>query len=91
MANTFGTDILIQSEDPERAAAFYVNELGFTITGYEPSLISLHGDHINLFRESGPALGFMIGKGTSARSKVPSKTAADACLSRSAVSQGLFP
>jgi len=57
MANTFGADILIQSEDPEEAAAFYVNELGFTITGEVPNLISLHGNRINLFIERGPALG----------------------------------
>lgn len=29
MANKFGTDILIQAPDPEAAAAFYVNQLGF--------------------------------------------------------------
>jgi len=32
MANTFGTDILIQAEDRMKAANFYVKELGFTIT-----------------------------------------------------------
>jgi len=56
MANTFGTDILIQSPDPRSAAAFYVNQLGFEITGEKP-MISLHGDNINLFIEQGPALG----------------------------------
>jgi catechol 2,3-dioxygenase-like lactoylglutathione lyase family enzyme len=56
MANTFGADILIQSEDPEKAAAFYVKELGFEVTGRTP-VISLHGPHINLFIEQGPALG----------------------------------
>jgi catechol 2,3-dioxygenase-like lactoylglutathione lyase family enzyme len=56
MANKFGTDILIQSPDPKAAAAFYVNQLGFIITGETP-MISLHGDHINLFIEQGPPLG----------------------------------
>lgn len=57
MANSFGTDILIQALDPRSAAAFYVEQLGFTITGEEPRMISLHGEHINLFIERGPALG----------------------------------
>jgi hypothetical protein len=57
MANAFGTDIIFQSEDPKEAAAFYVKELNFEITGETPNLISLHGDHINLFIERGPALG----------------------------------
>ena len=56
MANSFGTDILIQAQDPRQAAAFYVNQLGFTITGEEP-MLSLHGEHINLFIEQGPPLG----------------------------------
>ena len=57
MANTFGTDILIQAPDVGRAAAFYVNNLGFEITDEQPNMISLHGRHINLFIERGPALG----------------------------------
>jgi hypothetical protein len=57
MGNSFGADILIQSEDPDAAAAFYVNELGFEITGTAPNMISLHGNRINLFIERGPALG----------------------------------
>jgi len=56
MANTFGTDILIQAPDPKSAAAFYVNQLGFEVTGEKP-MISLHGDNINLFIEQGPPLG----------------------------------
>jgi predicted enzyme related to lactoylglutathione lyase len=56
MANTFGTDILIQAPDPKSVAAFYVQQLGFEITGEEP-MISLHGDNINLFIEQGPPLG----------------------------------
>ena len=57
MANTFGTDILIQSQDPANAASFYVEQLGFAITDKTPNMISLHGEHINLFIERGPALG----------------------------------
>ncbi|MGA2357407.1 MAG: VOC family protein [Terriglobales bacterium] len=57
MANTFGTDILIQAEDPLKAANFYVRELGFEITDQKSNMISLHGANINLFIEKGPALG----------------------------------
>ena len=57
MANTFGTDILIQAPDPKLAASFYVRQLGFEITDEQPNMISLHGEHINLFIERGPALG----------------------------------
>ena len=57
MANSFGTDILIQAPDPKSAARFYVEKLGFAITGETPNMISLHGEHINLFIELGPALG----------------------------------
>jgi catechol 2,3-dioxygenase-like lactoylglutathione lyase family enzyme len=57
MSNTFGTDILIQAEDPLKAAEFYVEELGFDITEKTPNMISLHGKHINLFIEKGPSLG----------------------------------
>jgi hypothetical protein len=57
MANRFGTDILIQAPEPKTAAAFYVNQLGFEITDEAPNMISLHGEHINLFIERGPALG----------------------------------
>ena len=51
MANSFGTDILIQAPDPMAAASFYVEQLGFEITGEDPGMISLHGPHINLFIE----------------------------------------
>ena len=57
MANTFGTDILIQAPDPKKAAAFYVNQLGFETTEETPEILSLHGPCINLFIERGPALG----------------------------------
>ncbi len=58
MANSFGADILIQAQDPKKAASFYVQQLGFEVTGdEEPAMISLHGKRINLFIERGPALG----------------------------------
>src|ERR1017187_5845907 len=57
MGNTFGTHILIQAQDPTSAALFYVEQLGFEITGETPNMISLHGERINLFIERGPALG----------------------------------
>jgi hypothetical protein len=57
MANTFGTDILIQATDPVAAASFYVQQLGFEITDDNPQMIALHGKNINLFIEPGPALG----------------------------------
>jgi predicted enzyme related to lactoylglutathione lyase len=57
MGNSFGTDILIQAKDPRKAAQFYVEQLGFKITDDNPKMIGLHGDHINLFIEPGPALG----------------------------------
>jgi hypothetical protein len=55
MANTFGTDILIQAPDPKKAA-FYVECLGFTITSEEP-MMELRGPHINLYIERGLPLG----------------------------------
>jgi len=57
MANKFGTDILIQAEDPKSAASWYVEHLGFEITGEDAQMMSLHGPRINLFIERGPALG----------------------------------
>jgi len=57
MANSFGTDILIQAPDIRGAAAFYVENLGFTVTAEDERMMSLHGPHINLFIEQGPALG----------------------------------
>jgi hypothetical protein len=57
MANSFGTDILIQAPDPKKAADFYVDHLGFEMTDEDPRMISLHGPRINLFIERGPALG----------------------------------
>ena len=57
MANSFGSDILIQAQDPKSAAAFYVEHLGFKITDDNPNMIALHGKNINLFIEPGPALG----------------------------------
>ncbi|MGA7626640.1 MAG: VOC family protein [Candidatus Acidiferrales bacterium] len=60
MANTFGTDILIQAQDPKKAAVFYVKQLGFEISDEQPNMLSLHGKHINLFIERGPAMGAVL-------------------------------
>jgi hypothetical protein len=57
MSNSFGTDILIQSQDPKSAAKFYVDHLGFEITEETLNMISLCGKNINLFIERGPELG----------------------------------
>jgi predicted enzyme related to lactoylglutathione lyase len=57
VANRFGTDILIQAPDIKLAASFYVNQLGFEITDENPNMISLEGDHINMYIELGPVLG----------------------------------
>ena len=57
MANSFGTDILIQAPDPEKAAAFYVEQLEFEITSNSPLMVSLEGKHVNLFIERGPLMG----------------------------------
>ncbi len=56
MANTIGTDILIQVQDPQGAAAFYVEQLGFAITAQDP-MIELRGERINLYIEKGLPLG----------------------------------
>jgi hypothetical protein len=57
MANSFGADVLIQALDPKKAASFYVDHLGFEISDETPQMVSLEGEHINLFIERGPALG----------------------------------
>jgi catechol 2,3-dioxygenase-like lactoylglutathione lyase family enzyme len=57
MANTFGADILIQAPDLKRAVAFYTEKLGFAVTAETPTLITVHGQSINLFIEQGPAIG----------------------------------
>ena len=59
MANNFGTDIIIQVPDPKVAAKFYVDILGFQVDDEEP-MISLRGDHINLYIEQGPELGLVL-------------------------------
>jgi len=57
MANKFDADILIQAQDPNGAALFYVQQLGFEISDEKTNMVSLHGRHSNLFIERGPALG----------------------------------
>jgi hypothetical protein len=57
MANSFSRDILIQAENPQIAADFYVKHLGFEITDRTPTMVSVCGENISLFIEQGPALG----------------------------------
>jgi catechol 2,3-dioxygenase-like lactoylglutathione lyase family enzyme len=57
MSNKFTRDIIIRTEDPHAAAAFYVEELGFKVTDENPDLVSLLGDGINFFIERGPGHG----------------------------------
>jgi len=56
MANTFGTDILIQAPDPRAAAEFYVKQLSFSITAEKP-MLELKGPRITLYIEQGSKLG----------------------------------
>jgi predicted enzyme related to lactoylglutathione lyase len=60
VGNKFGTDVLIQAQDTKKAAAFYVEQLGFEITDPNPKMIGLHGNHINLFIEPGPPIGGVL-------------------------------
>jgi predicted enzyme related to lactoylglutathione lyase len=57
MVNSFSADILLQSPDPQKAAKFYEEQLGFVVTGNDPEMISVHGNNINFFIERGPTLG----------------------------------
>jgi catechol 2,3-dioxygenase-like lactoylglutathione lyase family enzyme len=57
MANTFGTDIIFETPDPQAAARFYVEQLGFAVTEDTPHLVSLRGPNINMFIERGLASG----------------------------------
>ena len=57
MANTFGTDILIQVEDPQKAVRFYTTILGFKVSDPNLDMVALHGPHISLFIQPGPKLG----------------------------------
>ncbi len=57
MANSFSGDVLIQAQDPRSAAAFYAEELGFTVTAEAPHMVSVHGPSINFFIEQGPVIG----------------------------------
>jgi hypothetical protein len=56
----FNKDILIQSEDPTAAAKFYVEHLGFEITGTTENMVSLEGPLLNLYIERGPPLGSVL-------------------------------
>lgn len=57
MGNAFGTDILIQTDNPQKAAEFYARTLGLQITEDHADLVSLRGPNLNLYLERGPKLG----------------------------------
>jgi hypothetical protein len=79
MANSFGTDILIQAEDPKAAATWYVEQLGFAITGDDPQMMSLHGPNINLFIERGPTLGPVFEVSVGVVEKAKARLLANGC------------
>ncbi len=56
MANSFGSDILIQVPDAQKAATFYVKNFGFAVTSETP-VIEMKGKNITLYIDQGPALG----------------------------------
>ena len=58
MANAKSTrDILLQTEQPVRARAFYENVLGFIVFLEEPQMCGLETGAFRLFIDSAPALG----------------------------------
>ena len=57
MGSEFGTDILVQTDNPQKAAQFYVEALGLHVTETRADLVSLRGPNLNLFLERGPKLG----------------------------------
>jgi catechol 2,3-dioxygenase-like lactoylglutathione lyase family enzyme len=79
MSNAFGSDILIQAADPQLAAAFYVEQLGFQVTAETDDMISLHGDNINLFIERGPALGPILEVTVKSVAEAKEKLVAQGC------------
>ena len=50
-------DVLIQTEDPETACAFYEQTLGLTVFLRRPDSIGLEAGAFRLFLERGPAYG----------------------------------
>ena len=82
MANRFGSDILIQARDPRKAALFYVEHLGFEITDDNPNMIGLHGKHINLFIEPGPALGPVLEVTVDSVEKAKARLLKNGCAAR---------
>jgi hypothetical protein len=50
MPNRFGTDILIQADDPRKAAFFYVEHLGFEITDDNPDDWPSWREHQSVYR-----------------------------------------
>ncbi len=57
MANSLGTDIIIETPDPEAAAGFYQEALGFSVTGGGPEMLHIEGENINFYIERGAPLG----------------------------------
>jgi catechol 2,3-dioxygenase-like lactoylglutathione lyase family enzyme len=61
MANSFGADILIQAPDPQKAALFYVNHLGFETTDKNPEMIGFAWSAHQLIHRARPAVGAGFG------------------------------
>ena len=55
MANSFDTDIIIETPDPAGAARFYAETLGFAVDETSEALVSIRGPHINFYIERAPA------------------------------------
>ena len=79
VANSFATGILIQAENPRMAAPFYVEQLGFAITGEDPRMMSLHGPNLNLFIELGPLLGPVLEVAVSCVEEARARLVASGC------------
>ncbi len=51
MANSFDTDIIIETPDPAGAARFYAETLGFAVDETSEALVSIRGPNINFYIE----------------------------------------
>ncbi len=60
MANTFGTDILIQARTPMKAANFYVKELGFEIHCIGRQVLCLVHDDVRQARRPLDQIGCLV-------------------------------
>jgi len=72
MANKFGTDILIQAQDPKLAASFYVQQLGFEITGRTARHDQPSRQAHQLIHRTRPGAGAVLEVTVGATSKKPS-------------------